>query len=225
MLRLASLLALVALLAASSSAFGQPALTQAVPAAAAPGKTTEITLSGTKLDQPLKLWSSFPATIEAVPGDPNAKGKTTLLCKITLPPEAACGVGALIVTTSEGQSDPLFLMIDDLPSLADNGNNHTVETAQEISTQTAVDGTSDGPVFDFYKFAAKTGQRLSLEVVATRLGSDFDPVLRILNATGQEIALIDDDLSLGADCRISQTFPADGVYVLELRDNRYKAGG
>lgn len=225
LVRLASLLALAALLAAGSSALGQPALTQAVPAAAAPGKTTEITLSGSKLDQPLKVWSSFPATIEAVPGDPNIKGKATLLCKISLPPEAACGVGALIVTTSEGQSDPLFLMVDDLPSVADNGNNHTLETAQEIPPQAAVDGTSDGPVFDFYKFAAKAGQRLSVEVVATRLGSDFDPVLRILNAAGQEIALIDDDLSLGADCRISQTFPADGVYVIELRDNRYKAGG
>jgi hypothetical protein len=224
-LRHASLLALIALLAVGSIAFGQPGLTQAVPAAAAPGKTTDITLTGSKLDQPLKVWSSFPATIEAVPGDPNAKGKTSLVCKITLPPEAMCGVGALIVTTSEGQSDPLFLMIDDLPSVADNGNNHTFETAQEIPPQAAVDGTSDGPVFDFYKFTAKAGQRLSLEVVATRLGSDFDPVLRILNAAGQEIGLLDDDVSLGADCRVSQTFPADGVYVIELRDNRYKAGG
>ncbi len=225
MLRCASLLAPIALLAVGPSAFGQPGLTQAVPAAAAPGKTTDITLTGSKLDQPLKVWSSFPATIETVPGDANAKGKTSLVCKITLPPEAACGVGALIVTTSEGQSEPLYLMIDDLPSVADNGNNHTVETAQEIPPQAAVDGTSEGPVFDFYKFTAKAGQRLSLEVVATRLGSDFDPVLRVINAFGQEIAMIDDDLSLGADCRISQTFPADGVYVIELRDNRYKAGG
>ncbi|MCE9526829.1 MAG: PPC domain-containing protein [Planctomycetales bacterium] len=224
-LRLASLLALVTLLVAGPSAFGQPGLARAVPGAAAPGKTTDITITGSNLDQPLKVWSSFPATIEPVPGDPNAKGKTSLVCKVTLPPDAACGVGAIIVTTSAGQSDPLFLMIDDLPSVADNGNNHTVETAQEIPPQAAVDGTSDGPVFDYYKFTAKAGQRLSLEVVATRLGSDFDPVLRILGPAGQEIALIDDDLSLGADCRIGQTFPADGVYIIELRDNRYKAGG
>jgi Bacterial pre-peptidase C-terminal domain len=225
LLRISVLLALVLLVGLVRSATAQPGLATAAPGAAAPGKTTEITLTGSKLDQPLKVWSSFPATIEAVPGDPNVKGKGTLLCKITLPSEAACGVGALIVTTSEGQSDPLFLMVDDLPSVADNGNNHTPETAQEIPPLAAVDGTSDGPVFDFYKFAAKTGQRLSLEVVATRLGSDFDPVLRILNPAGQEIALLDDDLSLGADCRISQTFPADGVYLIELRDNRYKAGG
>src|SRR6185295_2881902 len=107
-------------------------------------------------------------------------------------PEAMCGVGAIIVTTSAGQSDPLFLMVDDLPSVADNGNNHTVETAQEIPPQAAVDGTSEGPVFDFYKFTAKAGQRISIEVVATRLGSDFDPVLRLLTVAGQEVALIDD---------------------------------
>lgn len=220
-----ALIAGLLVLGLASTALAQPGLATAVPGAAAPGKTTDITLTGTNLDQPLKVWSTFPATIEPVPGDPNAKGKTSLVCKVTLPVDAACGIGALIVTTGAGQSDPLFLMIDDLPSVADNGNNHTVETAQEIPPQAAVDGTSDGPVFDFYKFTAKAGQRLSLEVVATRMGSDFDPVLRILNATGQEIALLDDDLSLGADCRASQTFPADGVYVLELRDNRYKAGG
>ena len=55
-----------------------------------------------KLDQPLKVWSSFPATIEAVPGDPNAKGKTSLVCKITLPPEAMCGVGACVSTGATG---------------------------------------------------------------------------------------------------------------------------
>src|SRR5262245_3687298 len=74
MLRFPSLLALVALLAASSNAFGQPGLATAVPGAAAPGKTTDITLTGSNLDQPLKVWSTFPATIEPVPGDPNAKG-------------------------------------------------------------------------------------------------------------------------------------------------------
>ena len=99
-LRLASLLALVAVVAVSSSAFGQPGLATAVPGAAAPGKTTDITLTGSKLDQPLKVWSSFPATIEPVPGDPNAKGKTSLVCKVTLPPDAPCGVGAIIVTTN-----------------------------------------------------------------------------------------------------------------------------
>src|SRR3954464_11028324 len=92
MLRYAILFAIATLLAPGPNAFAQPGLGTAVPGAVAPGKTTEITLSGSKLDQPLKVWSSFPATIEAVPGDPNMKGKASLLCKVTLPPEAMCGI-------------------------------------------------------------------------------------------------------------------------------------
>lgn len=224
-LRVASIAVSLAWLLLASNAWSQPTLTQAVPGAAAPGKTVEITLQGSKLDQPLRVWSSFPAQIEAVPGDVNQKGKATLLCKVTLPADAPCGIGAVMVATSEGLSDPLFIMVDDLPSVADNGNNHTLETAQEIVPLAAVDGTCDGTTFDYYKFTAKGGQRLSVEVVSTRLGSDFDPVLRLLDAAGRELMMVDDDLSLGADCRLSQTFPADGVYILELRDNRYKAGG
>jgi hypothetical protein len=211
---------------AASAAFAQPALSTVSPLAAAPGKTTDLVVTGAKLDQPLKVWSSYPgAQIEAVPGDPNQKGKTQLTLKVTLPAEAPCGIGSLLVATSEGLSDQLFFAVDDLPSIADNGNNHAAETAQEVAIPAGVDGTSDGTVFDYYKFAAKANQRLSIEVVANRLASDFDPVARLLDPSGRELVLLDDDLSLGADCRTSFVFPADGVYLLELRDNRYKAGG
>jgi len=226
---------LVRVLGALLAAFGlmsghrvwaQPALSSIAPIAAAPGKTTDLIVTGAKLDQPLKVWSSYPgAQIEAVPGDPNQKGKTQLTLKVTLPADVPCGIGSLLVATNEGLSDQLFFAVDDLTSIADNGNNHTPETAQEVAVPAGIDGTSDGTVFDYYKFAAKANHRLSIEVVANRLASDFDPVLRLLDPSGRELLLIDDDLSLGADCRTSFVFPADGTYMLELRDNRYKAGG
>jgi hypothetical protein len=207
-------------------ACAQPALSGIAPGAAVPGKTTDLVVTGAKLDQPLKVWSSYPGMqIEAVPGDPNQKGKTQVTLKVTLPADASCGIGSVLVATSEGISDQLFFTVDDLPSVADNANNHAPETAQEVAVPAGVDGVSDGTVFDYYKFAAKANQRLSVEVVANRLASDFDPVLRLLDPSGREILLADDDLSLGADCRASIVFPADGTYTIELRDNRYKAGG
>src|SRR5688500_11997128 len=62
-LRIAALLVLAIFVLAmvASRAQAQPALTAAVPGAVAPGKTTEVTLSGAKLDQPLRIWTSFPA--------------------------------------------------------------------------------------------------------------------------------------------------------------------
>ncbi|MEX2174189.1 MAG: hypothetical protein WD872_07490 [Pirellulaceae bacterium] len=225
-LRAAAPLLVVALgLGTQSPAHAQPTLAFASPGAVVPGKTTELTLHGGKLDQPVGIWSSFPAQIELVPGDANQKDKTTLLAKITLAAGAPCGIGGIAISTAAGASDVLLVMIDELPSLADNGNNHTPATAQELPLPVAVDGACDGTTFDYYRFAAKAGQRITCEVVATRLGWDFDPVVRVLDAAGNELLRGDDDPATGADARFVFVSPADGQFVLELGDNRYKPGG
>ena len=203
----------------------QPTLSAAVPGAVAPGKTTEVTLSGAKLDAPLKVWTNLPAQIELVPGDPNQKDKTSLVCKITLPAGAPLGIGGIILADNKGISEPLLIMVDDLPSVLDNSGNHDLATAQEVQLPIGIDGYCDGTTFDYYRFSAKAGQRIAGDVLATRLGWDFDPVVRLLDAAGNEVLRADDDSATGADSRFVFTAPADGPYVLELRDNRYKAGG
>lgn len=210
---------------AAGHALAQPAISAVVPGAVAPGTTTEITFTGAKLDAPLKVWTSFPAQVEIVPGDPAAKGKTSLVCKVTLPAGAPVGIGGIAVASSEGVSDVLCLMIDDLPSVLDNSNNHAAATPQDVSLPIAIDGYCDGTAFDYYRINAAAGQRIVCEVVATRLGFDFDPVIRILDAVGNEVLRADDDAASAADTRLVFTAPAAGQYVIELRDNRYKAGG
>jgi hypothetical protein len=116
-------------------------------------------------------------------------------------------------------------MIDDLPSVADNGQNHAAGQPQEIALPAAIDGLCDGTLADHYRFLAKSGEPISCEVVATRLGRDFDPLVRVLDSRGTELKLADDDPASGADPRFVFTAPADGKYTLELRDNRFKPGG
>jgi hypothetical protein len=210
------------LLSPSGTVSGQ-VLTRCVPGAVAPGQTTEITLSGTKLDGPVSVWTSFPAKVEIVPNAP--KGRTQLVCKLTLAADVPVGIGGIVLTTNSGASDPLLVMIDDLPSSPAASKNNSPATAQEIPTLGGVDGASSGTLADYFRFTATAGQRLSMEVVAARLGSNFDPVLRLLDSAGEELAQADDDDSLGADCRLSHTFATAGQYLIELRDNAYKAGG
>ena len=218
-------MALVAVWLVTSTVHAQPTLTHVLPGALAPGKTTEITLHGANLESPARVWSSFPATIELMPVDPARKEQTSLTAKITLPAGAACGIGGLAVATGKGASDVLYIPIDELPSVADNGNNHAPASPQDIGLPVAVDGLCDGTLFDYYRFSAKAGQRITCEVLATRLGWDFDPVVRILDPAGNQILAADDDPATAADPRFVFAAPADGQYVLELRDNRYKPGG
>ena len=87
----------VALVSAGGFVHAQPAVTHAVPMAAAPGKTIDVTLHGQKLDDPLSVWTSFPAKVEILPPAEPKPGQTQRVCKITLEPNVPVGVGGIIV--------------------------------------------------------------------------------------------------------------------------------
>lgn len=215
----------VVVLLLAVQAHAQPSLSSTSPSAVQPGKTIDVTLHGAKLDDPLQVWTSFPAKIEIVPGAADAKDQKSRVCKVTVDASVSVGIGGLIVGSPAGVSDVAFVMVDDLPSVADNGKNHALEQAQVVAIPAAIDGTADGTNFDFYKFTGKKDQRLSLEVVSARVGSALDSVVRLLQADGSELMMADDDESTGADSRLSLTLPADGDYIIELHDNQYRGGG
>ncbi len=222
MSRLLLYLPAAALTLLSGALCGQT-LSHAVPGAIAPGRTTEVVLHGTKLGG-ARLWTSFPADVQ-VTSDPSAKDPSQLTCKFTLVSGAATGIGGIALATPAGLTDVLYMMIDELPCVPDSGNNHAAASPQDVQLPTAIDGVCDGTLADYFRFTAKAGRPISCEIVASRLGWDLDPVVRVLDAVGQELLLADDDPSGGADPRLVFTAPADGQYTLELGDNRYKPGG
>ncbi|WP_145089501.1 hypothetical protein [Anatilimnocola aggregata] len=213
------------ILIGAAPAIAQPAITGVSPSSVKPGATTEVKFTGTKIDGPLQIWTSFPARCEWVGHDPKAKEVKNLVCKMTVPAGASLGVGGIVIASIRGISDVLPVMIDDLPLVADNGKNHAPASPQDVSLPAAIEGTSDGPASDYFAFNAKANERVSLELVAARLGNDFDGVLRVIDSTGKELLLLDDDAAAGADFRGLFVAPADGKYLLELRDNRYKPNG
>jgi Bacterial pre-peptidase C-terminal domain len=201
-----------------------PVLSYLVPAAAPPGKTTDVTLFGNKLAGAVTLWTSFPARSLLVSGDPDSEPAGKVVFRLSIPPEVQIGVGALRLVTSNGISSLQLLMIDDLPSTIKTGKNKTIGAAQELKLPIAVDGACDELNFDYYKFKAKKGERVSVEVVAQRLGSRLDPVLRLLDVNGRELVYCDDDPAIGPDARFRYKIPAAGEYWIELRDLSYQGG-
>ena len=197
-----------------------PSVSRTTPFAIAPGKTVDLSLYGNGLQGPTAFWSSFPGlTAQFTEG--NSDRATS---RVTLPPEAQVGIGAFRVATRGGVSNLYLFMVDDLPSVAERGGNTTAAAAQELVPPVAVDGTSQSLGSDYYRFEAKRGQRVSVEVVATRLGSALDPVLRLLDAAGRELACADHTPGAAGDCRFAHTFDADGQYLVELRDVGYEGG-
>ena len=143
---------------------------------------------------------------------------------LTLPEHAPLGPMSLWLTTSTGVVKPHTFFVDDLDAVNDSGNNHSIETAQQLSTRSTVEGVCDASVSDFYRIHATAGERIAVEVHTQQLRSAMDPVLRVLNAAGETLIQAD-DTSVGPDCRFSYEFAEEGDYWLEIHDSRNSAGG
>ncbi|RIK72996.1 MAG: hypothetical protein DCC67_18450 [Planctomycetota bacterium] len=186
---------------------------------------TELALTGQGFQGAGRLWTSFASRVELLtPTDEaGAKGEK-LVCRVTLPRDAQLGVAAVRVATRDGVSNPQLVLIDDLPTLQEKADNRTPDQAMTIDWPVAVDGACEPAQEDFYRFHVAPGERLSFEAVAERLGSQLDPLLRLLSPSGEELAKSDDADGAGGDSRFTYRFEAPGEYLLALRDVRHAGG-
>jgi hypothetical protein len=222
-LLVALLLGLHIAMMAPGRAYAQaPVINALAPLGLQPGQTAKVVVRGSNLGDARHLWTSIAAEAALDPESKNDASSATFVVRV--PQDAAPGVAAVRVATTRGISNLVLLLVDDLPGVAKRGGNGSASAAQEVPFPAAVDGACDAETFDYYRFAGKRGQRVSIEVWARRLGSPLDPVIRLLDASGKELAYSDDEPGLGADCRIDCQLPGDGDYLIELRDIRYAGG-
>ncbi len=207
-------------------AFGQePAANSTTPGAVSPGATTNLQINGGNLAVAKSLWTSFPCESGLAEGiDKNGENPAQVTFKLNVPAGTPCGLHAFRVVTDKGVSPLKFLIVDDLPSVASVGSNVNFAAAQVVTVPTAVDGAVAGLNWQFFKFTAAAGQKLTIELLARRIGSSLDPMIRLLDAKGRELAYNDDTPGLSGDASIIHTFKDAGEYVIELRDIKYGTG-
>jgi hypothetical protein len=66
-------------------------------------------------------------------------------------------------------------------------SNRSASSAQSVGVPVTINGRIDGPVQNFYRFHARQGEKLVIEVNARRLGSDLDSFLEVLDGNGNPI--------------------------------------
>jgi hypothetical protein len=153
-----------------------------------------------------------------------------LVAKVEFPNSIPSGVRTLRVKL-DGQKDASVSgVIDAGPFETESAApNETADAAQSVALPAGIQGVIDRPSdVDCFAFDAKKGDAFSFEIFARRAGSALDSHLRLLDATGKQIQL-NDDLRDGKrnypDSRIENwTAPADGKYVLEVRDLNLRGG-
>lgn len=128
------------------------------------------------------------------------------------------------------QSNPVAVFATTLPvSQEADGDNTTFDKAQAVTLPAGINGriNAENDV-DCFKFEARKGDKFNFEVRARRYQSAMDPYLRILNDKGVQLAENDDlrDGKRGSqDSRVDNwAAPADGTYVIEIRDMHLRGG-
>lgn len=142
------------------------------------------------------------------------------------------GVYLLPLTQFEESINRVIFTVDTLPECLEQEPNNLPESAQLLTLPVIVNGRIDKPGdWDVFRFAGHAGDKIVAEVLARRLNSPLDSVLKLTDATGAQLAFNDDheDKATGlnthhADSYLTATLPADGNYYLYLGDAQRNGG-
>ena len=202
-----------------------PTITSVGPNGAQRGTSVELRIVGTNLEEPVAIWTSFPAKAEVQ--SEKAKDATKARVKLDVPADAPIGVHTLRVAAKNGVSNALTFCVDDLPQIVEVDTNRTKSTAQLIPIPGVVLGRTDAEMSDFFKIDVKAGQRVTIETLGRRLGSAIDPIILLHDAkTGRELPGLysDDAPGLQSDARLTHTFKEAGEFLIEVRDSTHRGG-
>jgi hypothetical protein len=170
----------------------------------------------------------YPGAADTNAGDDDTAGRSV---SFLVEPRADVAPGVYpIRIESAGISNVLLFTLGTYPEVTEEesqpdslpNRNDTIETAEPVrSAPVVVNGTLRGPERDVYRVQGKAGERRVFELEARRCGSAIDPVLRILDGAGKQLARSDDAPGANLDARLDFTFPSDGNYYVEVTDARF----
>jgi len=129
-------------------------------------------------------------------------------------------------------SNSVPFVVDTLPECLDEAANNNEQDAQSIRPPLIVNGRIDEPGDrDVFRFEGRKGGKVLVEVLARRINSPMDSLLKLTGPDGKQLAVNDDTVDRGeglcthhADSLLEAELPADGAYHVHLADMQKKGG-
>jgi len=153
----------------------------------------------------------------------------------TLSLDTQAGGGAFRLVKAGPDASPcndVMYAVDTLPETAEAEPNGSAAGAQTVTVPVVINGhiAQPGDV-DIFRFEGRAGEEIVAEVLARRLDSPLDSVLRLADETGRILATNDDteDPEMGlvthpADSYLRVELPEDGAYSIHLSDTQLHGG-
>ncbi len=143
--------------------------------------------------------------------------------KVTIAPDVPPGVYEVQVVGRYGLSNPRLFQVDTLEEVNEKEANSLRSQAMQINVPVVINGQLNGGTdVDWFKFQAKKGQRILIDLWAQRIDSAADGTLLVTDAQGRELAFDRDTNDL--DPLVDLVIPADGEYYVKLYDFTYGGG-
>ncbi len=217
------------------------------------GTTVEVTVEGAFLQQPQEVLFYQPG-IRCLGMEPigqkletrnglkqPAEPGTAIRLTLQIAPDAPLGEHQLRIRTRDNLSEMVtfwvtpFVVVAEQHAWTDAGDvrNDEPKFAQHVPLSCTVYGYLPGSQpqdHDWYSVDCSQGQTLSVEAVATRLGTLHygglnDPAIRVYDADGNEVARNDDNAFASQDPVVSFVVPKTGKYFIDMHQQMdYEAG-
>ena len=135
-------------------------------------------------------------------------------------------------------SNPVAYEVSTLRTIAETEPNDRPDESQKVRLPLVIDGViSQAGDLDFFRFTGKEGDEIVAEIVARRLRSPLDSLLRLIDEQGHVICWNDDfehkegflhtdmgEQTHHADSYLRATLPKDGDYYVQVADAQGQAG-
>jgi hypothetical protein len=217
------MLATLVLCAVAEAGAVAPHLASVLPTGGQRGTQIEVSFQGDRLQDTEEIISYEPG-LEVL--KLSLVTNSIVKAQVKLAPDCRLGEHHLRLRTATGLSELRTFFVGPYPVIAEQEPNNELTNAQKVAINTTVTGVITSEDVDCFAVEARKGDRLSAEVEGMRLGRGvFDPRLALLDSHGTVLADVDDTQLAMQDPFLSLVVPADGTYILRLREATYGGNG
>jgi hypothetical protein len=213
----AGILVAAALAVAHAAGAAEPALKQLYPLGGQRGTTVSVTVTGAAEPWPPQVWADTPGLAFRADAE---KGKLS----VEIAKDAPLGPHLVRLFNAQGASSPRFFFVSAEQELIEAEPNDDFKSPQKIEAlPVTISGRLEkaGDV-DSFAVTLKQGQPLTASVEAFVLGSPFDGMLRVIDASGIQLGFNHDGRTL--DPLLCWAAPRDGTYVVQVMGFAYPPG-
>jgi len=214
---LAVAVGLAAPAAGQSVGLPTPRLLTVTPMGGKAGTTFEVDVGGEHLDEAGDLLFSDPRVTAKRKLDAGGNPVPDRYV-VTIAPDCPPGLMEARLMTRLGVSASRVLAVGTLAEVTPGKPNRSLAAAQDLSAGSVCNGCVADRSVDFYRFAAKRGQRLIVDCSARRIDSKLNPTVIVGDEAGRDLVVE----RRGGE--IDFTAPKDGAYTIKVHDLTFKGG-